>query len=147
MNNLEVLIHSDVFLQVKEHLESSFPYEGCGFLFGDNKNARVITKATPALNNKTGDQRRRFEISPLDYMKAERLALEQDLTLLGVYHSHPNHPAIPSEHDRIQAMPFFSYLILSIQEGTFAKATSWRIKEGTQQFEEEKLKIPQLQNH
>ncbi len=70
-------------------------------------------------NHKEGDQRRRFEISDLDYMKAERHAAKEGLTLLGVYHSHPLHPAIPSEHDHTVAMPFFSYLIVSVQtEGT-----------------------------
>jgi len=141
MNNLHIHIQPTVFNEIKNHLEASFPYEGCGFLFGEEKGSRVITKMVPALNNKTGDQRRRFEISPLDYMKAERLALTEGLTLLGIYHSHPNHPAIPSEHDRIQAMPYFSYLILSIQEGNFAKATSWRLKEEEQVFEEEQLTI------
>lgn len=141
MNNLKVYIEPPVFKDIKDHLETSFPYEGCGFLFGNEKNGRVITKMVPALNSKTGDQRRRFEISPLEYMKAERLALAEGLTLLGVYHSHPNHPAIPSEHDRVQAMPFFSYLILSIQKGTFDKATSWRLKDNTQVFEEEQLTL------
>jgi len=141
MSNLQVNILPNVFKQVRDHLEISFPFEGCGFLFGSEKHSRIITKMVPASNSKTGDQRRRFEISPLDYMKAEQLALTEGLTLLGIYHSHPNHPAIPSEHDRVQAMPFFSYLILSIQEGVSANATSWRLNDKTKEFEEEQLII------
>ena len=70
--------------------------------------------AVPVENSKEGDQRRRFEISPLEYMKAERFAIENQLQLLGVYHSHPDHPAIASQHDLAVAMPYFSYIIISV---------------------------------
>ena len=72
-------------------------------------------------------------------MKAERFALENDLTLLGVYHSHPNHPAIPSEHDLKQAVPYFSYLIASIYDGKFKEITSWQLNEESKQFKEEPI--------
>lgn len=116
------------------HLESTFPNEGCGFLYGTDDDIREVTLAVPIRNVKEGDQRRRFEIHPLDYIKAERYALEHDLNLLGIFHSHPNHPAIPSEHDRRQAVPFFSYVIASVYEGKRKDLTSWRLDENNQQF-------------
>ena len=81
----------------------SYPDECCGFFYGteDRKGNRVITHVLVVNNSKEGDKKKRFEISPKDYLKAERFADEQGLQLLGVYHSHPNHPAIPSEHDRV----------------------------------------------
>jgi proteasome lid subunit RPN8/RPN11 len=69
-------------------------------------------------------------------MKAETLASELDLTLLGVYHSHPVHPAIPSEHDLNVAMPFFSYVIVSVYGENDVSVRSWKLND-ERQFEEE----------
>jgi proteasome lid subunit RPN8/RPN11 len=80
----------------------SFPDECCGFFFGNEiGKERIITNILTVDNSKEGDKKRRFEIAPKDYMNAEKFADENELQLLGVYHSHPNHPAVPSEHDRI----------------------------------------------
>jgi proteasome lid subunit RPN8/RPN11 len=121
------------------HAEQDFPNECVGFFYGqDTPEGRRISLAKPIANSKEGDQRRRFEVSPIDYMKAEQYALLNDLTLLGVYHSHPQHPAIPSEHDLKQAVPFFSYVILSVMEGKADHIRSWRLtEEGS--FEEESI--------
>ena len=120
--------------------EASFPNECCGFLYGkiiDGK--RYIELARPTKNSKKGDQRRRFEISPFDYMKAEQYALLNNIELLGIYHTHPNHPAIPSIHDLNQAMPFFSYIIISVMNGKTAILRSWRLNEATKKFDEESV--------
>lgn len=117
----------------------SFPDECCGFFFGrEEEGRRVVESALVVDNSKEGDKRRRFEIAPRDYLKAERYADEQGLLLLGVYHSHPNHPAIPSEHDRVAAQPYFSYIILSVMNGHPAGLRSWRLSEESQ-FEEEEV--------
>jgi proteasome lid subunit RPN8/RPN11 len=71
-------------------------------------------------------------------MRAEKYALENNTTLLGVYHSHPDHPARPSEHDLNQAVPYFSYIIVSVREGKVADLTSWQLNEASQ-FEEESI--------
>ncbi len=119
--------------------ERSFPDECCGFFFGkEGEERRIITHALEVVNNKEGDKRRRFEIHPSDYMKAEKFSLVNELDFLGVYHSHPNHPAIPSEHDRIVALPFFSYIIISVYEGKLADFRSYRLNE-ERQFEEEEV--------
>ena len=119
--------------------ERTFPDECCGFLFGEEiENDRYITTLQIVDNAKEGDKRRRFEISARDYLKAEQFALENDVQLLGVYHSHPNHPAIPSEHDRVAAQPYFSYVIVSVQNGKYDHARSWLLGEDFQ-FEEEKI--------
>jgi proteasome lid subunit RPN8/RPN11 len=119
----------------------AFPDECCGFLFGRGAEDRVITSITVVDNAKEGDKRRRFEISPADYLAAERFAEEKNLALLGVYHSHPNHPAIPSEHDRVAAQPYFSYIILSINDGRHTDIRSWRLNE-EEQFVEEQIVQP-----
>lgn len=118
----------------------SFPDECCGFFFGEETGEdRMISEAMPVTNTKDGDKRRRFEISPIDYLKAEQYADEHQLQLLGVYHSHPNHPAIPSEEDRIAAQHYFSYSIISILHNEFADLRSWRLNDQRQFTEEEVL--------
>ena len=117
----------------------TFPDECCGFLFGiEKRDDRLITDILIVNNAKEGDKKRRFEISPKDYMKAEQYAEKNNLQLLGVYHSHPNHPAIPSEHDRAAAQPWFSYIIISVINKNVDTIRSWRLNENNQ-FEEEKL--------
>ncbi len=118
----------------------TFPDECCGFLFGTEApdGSRHLIDILVVNNAKEGDKRRRFEIAPKDYLHAERHADEHGLTLLGIYHSHPNHPAIPSEHDRIAAQPFFSYVIVSVRDGGIANVRSWRLNDSWQ-FDEEPI--------
>src|SRR3984957_19629437 len=118
----------------------TFPDECCGFLFGreEHDGTRIVLDALVVDNSKPGDKTRRFEIAPSDYMTAEQHALDHDWTLLGIYHSHPKHPAIPSEHDRIAAQPWFSYVIISVMQGQFDHIRSWKLNEDLQ-FEEENI--------
>lgn len=123
-----------------EDAVGSFPDECCGFFFGseDAGGNRIITHVLVVNNAKEGDKRRRFEISAKDYLKAEQFADENNLQLLGVYHSHPNHPAIPSETDRLSAQPYFSYIIISVYEKEIKDIRSWRLNSYSQ-FEEEQI--------
>jgi proteasome lid subunit RPN8/RPN11 len=125
--------------QIIEHAESIFPDECCGFMYGveNAEGNRIISEIRMVNNAKPGDKRRRFEITGRDYMMGERYAVEKDLLFLGIYHSHPNHPAIPSEHDRVAAQPFFSYIIVSVKDGRTDHIRSWRLNDSSQ-FEEEK---------
>ena len=133
---MKLTIHKEVIETMHRHAESAFPNECCGFFYGNDNGERIVTLARPVKNSKEGDQRRRFEISAFDYMQAEKFASENDITLLGIYHSHPDHPAKPSEHDLKQAVPFFSYIIVSVMNGKVADTTSWQLNE-EQKFVEE----------
>lgn len=118
---------------------NTFPDECCGFFFGREEGEdRLITDVQVVHNAKEGDKRKRYEVSSRDYLKAEGYADEQGLALLGVYHSHPNHPALPSETDRLAAQPYFSYIIISVLEGRVDAIRSWQLNDH-QQFEEETL--------
>jgi proteasome lid subunit RPN8/RPN11 len=117
----------------------SFPDECCGFFFGKESGAeRKITNILVVNNSKEGDKRRRFEIAPRDYMNAERFAEDNELQFLGIYHSHPMHPAVPSEHDRIAAQPYFSYIIISVEGNEVNAVRSWLLNDDLQ-FEEETI--------
>lgn len=134
-------ISSEALQVMYEDSKSAFPNECCGFLYGNENEERLIDLAIPVVNSKEGDQRRRFEISPFDYMKAEQFAIENDTQLLGVYHSHPNHPAIASETDLSKAMPYFSYVIVSIYDGEIKDVKSWKLKDEERAFDEEEVSI------
>ena len=128
----------------------AFPDECCGFFFGseDKTGNRNVSDVLIVNNAKQGDKKRRFEIAASDYLQAERYAEENNLQLLGVYHSHPNHPAIPSEHDRVAAQPWFSYIIISVLEKKLGPLRSWRLNE-EHRFEEEAVhhtRVPMLAN-
>jgi len=139
-----LILHDKVREEMIEDALLAFPDEGCGFIFGEEDEGERIVTAIQVVNNaRQGDKRRRFEISPLDYLHAEQFAEANGLQLLGVYHSHPNHPAIPSEHDRVAAQPYFSYIIISIIDNQPEAIRSWRLNE-EQQFEEEIISDFQL---
>ena len=128
-------------IEVMEHdAIRTFPNECCGFFFGNEEgNTRIVMEALPVENSKEGDQRRRFQIEPESYMKAEKYAFNKGISLLGIYHSHPLHQAIPSEQDRSQAMPWFSYIILSVEENAVVDVTSWQL-DSNRKFEKETIK-------
>ena len=133
-----IIIQPAVLDQVNHHAVFIFPDECCGFLYGQEQEdgTRIISVIRQVDNTKPGDKRRRFEITPKDYMQAEEFALENNLSLLGIYHSHPGHPAIPSEHDRVAAQPYFSYVIISVVQGNIDHIRSWRLNDDSR-FEEE----------
>ncbi|UXX78970.1 M67 family metallopeptidase [Reichenbachiella carrageenanivorans] len=135
----QIQVSEEVLAEMHRHALAVFPNECVGFFYGQSsEGAKNVTEYSPLENSKEGDQRRRFEVNPLDYMKAERYALSNQVELLGVFHSHPLHPAIPSEHDLKQAVPFFSYIIVSVNENQVENTASWQLNEENQ-FEEELL--------
>ncbi|MEQ9422967.1 MAG: M67 family metallopeptidase [Cyclobacteriaceae bacterium] len=139
---MTLTINKDAYDEMTRHAEDTFPYECVGFFYGvDDGKKREVLVAREVKNVKKGDQRRRFEVDPYDYFHAEKFAEKNGLTLLGIYHSHPNHPAIPSEHDLKQAVPYFSYIIISVIDGKTDKVTSWQLNLDTDQFDEEAIKI------
>lgn len=137
------MLHIDTSIQnelIRDALRT-FPNECCGFLLGrETENNRVIEEIIIVDNSKEGDKRRRFEITAKDYLQAEQHADEKNLTLLGVYHSHPNHPSVPSEQDRVVAQPFFSYIIVAVKENEFVSLQSWTLNDNFR-FEEEEVLI------
>ena len=133
-------IDHTILLNIQQHLESAYPYEACGFLLGsEGASKRVITSSLEVKNESTDNQRRRFVINPLDYLKAERFAAKEGLALLGIYHSHPDQPAIPSIHDLEYAQPYFSYFIFSIYSGKLKDTHNYRLSEG--EFIEESFSV------
>ncbi len=139
MSFLPLDIDPKAMKAMTDHAEAAFPNECCGFFYGsEDGKVRSVTTSTEVTNSKEGDQRRRFAISDMDYLRAERHAAKEGLTLLGVYHSHPLHPAIPSEHDLAVALPYFSYIIVSVQPNVTDHVRSWQLND-SRQFDEEHI--------
>ena len=132
-------------VQIEAEGSAAFPSECCGIILGrdirDGDNPRrVVERLMPGQNVFEADERyHRFSIDPRLQMQAEREAEKTGQTVLGFYHSHPNHPARPSEYDREHAWPFYSYLIVSILDGKPDVMTSWVLNDTTNQFEEQPI--------
>ena len=121
---------------IRQHGTETYPNECCGALIG---NDGIVHRAV-ALPNKTEEgPRRRFLVRPQDYREAEQTASDSGVELLGFYHSHPDHPARPSEYDLNHAWPFFSYVIVSVRDGVPGDMTSWRLLDDRSTFTEEDL--------
>jgi S-sulfo-L-cysteine synthase (O-acetyl-L-serine-dependent) len=120
---------------IRRHGARTFPDECCGALLGPKQGE--VTEGFPLDNMFPDSQRRRFLVGPKEYMLAEKRATETGLKLLGFYHSHPDHPAEPSQFDLDHAWPNMSYLIVSVRQGHPKEARSWRLKADRSAFEEE----------
>jgi len=132
-----LVISEELLDKIHAHAEEAYPEEGAGFLIGrDSKVENILP-----LQNAREDEARhnRFLITPEDYLKAELTADKLGLSLIGVFHSHPDHPNRPSEYDREWAQPFFSYIITTVNEGKAIGSRSWRLLEDRSKFEEEKI--------
>lgn len=132
-----IAIEASAIDSMKRHAHKTFPEECCGFMFGADSSERLITQTREANNIKTENRERRFEVDPLDYLNAEKYADASELDLIGIYHSHPNHPAIPSEHDRKQAVGYFSYVIVSVNKDEVVDIKSWQLDDSEKFIEEE----------
>jgi proteasome lid subunit RPN8/RPN11 len=143
-----VRLTTEVEAAIRRHGEETYPHECCGALVG----AANRIDAAVALPNMTEEgPRRRFLVRPSDYRLAEQRASERGGELLGFYHSHPDHPARPSQFDLDHAWPTFAYIIVAVagpgegqarRSAEGAKAgdmTVWFLKEDRSRFEEGEL--------
>ncbi len=133
-------LSQEILNQIHAHGEGAYPEEGAGFLLGSDDAARSVEAVFPLSNSREDAARHnRYLITPEDYLKAELEAGRLGLSLIGVFHSHPDHPNRPSEFDRDWAQPFFSYIITSVDSGKAIESRSWRLLEDRSQFEEEEI--------
>jgi proteasome lid subunit RPN8/RPN11 len=136
MSDLRIAIAAAVDDAIRRHGEETYPHECCGALVG---RAGRVTAAVPLPNTTEEGPRRRFLVRPSDYRLAEGRAGELGGDLLGFYHSHPDHPARPSQYDLDHAWPTFAYVIVSVAAGQPGDMTVWWLKDDRSSFEEGKL--------
>ena len=128
-----VVLGPGVRAAIEQHGRETYPHECCGALLGDGD--RIV--ATHPLSNVTTEgPRRRFRVDDKDYLTSERQASAAGLSLLGFYHSHPDHPAVPSQYDLDHAWPTFVYPIVSVMAGTPEVLRAWALKADRSAFDE-----------
>ena len=143
---------------IRGHGARDYPNECCGILLGHADDGRKqVVEAVPLRNLRTDpaeaqkllplespgreSERNRFLIDPREQMRVEKDARARGLDVVGYYHSHPDHPARPSNYDREHAWPWYSYLILSVAKGEPADLTSWVLAEHRGQFDPEPVEV------
>lgn len=139
-----VRLSQGLVAQIFEHLERAYPNEGGGFLLGSAlpEGGVSITHIRPIENVAAqAEQYHRYAMTPIDWMRLEDEADALGLTLVGYYHSHPDSPAIPSEYDRVHALPNFRYLITSVQDAKAVELRGWQLAEDRAAFAELPLTI------
>jgi proteasome lid subunit RPN8/RPN11 len=149
---LELWITAELAEKIREHGVETYPYECCGALLGTdhdvlanspNQESRKISRKVhslfPLVNRRDDSPRNRFAVTADDVRQAEKAASAQGLEVIGWYHSHPDHPARPSDFDRDHAWPWYSYIIVSVHTGVPQDTTSWRLKDDRSGYLEEKI--------
>jgi proteasome lid subunit RPN8/RPN11 len=145
---MTLLLGRTLMARIQEHGEQAYPEEGAGFLLGRDSvdgSARSVMGIVPLQNAREADARgNRYLITPQDYLQAELQAEEQGLELIGVFHSHPDHPDLPSDFDREWAQPQFSYLITRVVGGTAGGSRAWRLADDRAKFTEEEIQVERI---
>ena len=142
----ELGINAELAEKIRAHGVETYPYECCGALLGRENNsggdrgiAREVLGLFPLVNRRDDSPRNRFAVTSEDVRDAEKAATAQGLEVIGWYHSHPDHPARPSDFDRDHAWPWYSYIIVSVHAGVPQDMTSWRLKDDRAGYFKEKI--------
>lgn len=127
---------------ILRHARGGYPFEACGVLLGVDKR---VADVVPVENRETAAPRVRYQIAPEDLLRIQRESREAGLEIVGFYHSHPDHPARPSETDRRIAAEGLSdgvvHVVVGVEQGERATPTAWLFRDATQAFEEEPLEV------
>ena len=116
-------------MRIAGWVSAGYPLETCGLLIGQSNNAEVVVGDAIAARNLNRERAHdRFELDPRAFFDAERMARHAGLELVGVWHSHPDHPPRPSATDRAFAWQGWSYLIFSVASGGVAEMRCWRLE-------------------
>lgn len=107
-----------------EFAQAAYPEEACGLLLG---RAAEVQQAW-SLRNVAADRRQHYAFDPIEYMQAERQADAAGLQVLGVWHSHPDNPPVPSALDQAEAWPGWSYVIIGTSADGITGLRSWRLQ-------------------
>ena len=152
--NFQLCMSRDLAEGIRRHGAETFPYECCGALLGRDSASnekvpdeslvgtpREVLGLFPLVNRRDDSPRNRFAVTADDVRDAEKAAREHGLEVIGWYHSHPDHPARPSDFDREHAWPWYSYVIVSVMSGKPAEMTSWRLNDDRQDYSPENIEI------
>jgi proteasome lid subunit RPN8/RPN11 len=135
-----IFIRGEAEKRIRSEGENAYPNECCGMLLGDIDEAgrREVVEVLPVRNGReAGEQYHRFVIEPDDFLAGEHAARKKGLGVIGFYHSHPDHPPVPSDYDREHALPWYSYVILGVEHGRAGIVSSWELAADRSKFTRE----------
>ena len=140
---MSINITEEILNQIHLHGENAYPEEGAGLMLGrEENNERYISHLLFLENAREDSSRRnRYLITAEDMLRGEQEAERRGLSIIGIFHSHPDHPDQPSEFDREYAIPWYSYLITSVFSGRTQDSRCWRLEDDRERFLEEYIKI------
>jgi proteasome lid subunit RPN8/RPN11 len=138
---MPVVIPADELQLIMNHARSTYPEECCGFLLGVDSEVRRIQRALPAQNANQDSRKNRYNIDPMELVRADEEARRSSLNLIGIYHSHPDATAQPSQFDLEHAWPWYSYLVLSVQNGEPKDVSVWLLSEDRSTFHLDDLRV------
>lgn len=134
-------IDAHMFREIGNEAKKSYPMECCGLLIGTNTSEKMVVEVRSIQNTNTERTHDRYEINGREFDKADKAAKRKGLQIIGIYHSHPDHPAIPSAFDTEHAWCGYSYLIAAVEKGELFGARSWVFDEDKKQFQEEEIHV------
>jgi len=135
-----LLLSSELEKNIRMDGEAAYPNECCGIILGEIKSdeTKDARRVVAIINSREdGEQYHRFLITPEDMLCAEQTARAAKLEVIGFYHSHPDHPSAPSGYDKDHALPFYSYVIVSVDKGKAQVLTSWELTDDRINFVQE----------
>jgi proteasome lid subunit RPN8/RPN11 len=125
---------------IRRHGEADYPAEACGLIAGALEGDRkVAVQLVPLVNQRTDSARNRYLIDPDSFRRAQEKLDRDGLEVIGVYHSHPDHPPAPSAFDREHAWPWLSYVIVGVGHGRAGEVKSWVLTDDREAFHEEHI--------
>jgi proteasome lid subunit RPN8/RPN11 len=127
---------------IRSHGEDAYPAECCGALAGRvvAGDVKEVVRLEPAVNRRTDDPHR-YLIAPEDLRRLEGQLKSEGLEIVGYYHSHPDHPAVPSAFDADHAWPWYSYVIVRVDRGRGADLASWVLDDDMPRMHPESLEV------
>ncbi len=141
----KVILNPQLLSLMESHASSTYPEECCGLLLGfyeDSSRIKRVKEAKRMSNVFQKEERHhRYTIDPKEYLKAENEAESMGLEVVGIYHSHPEAPAKPSQFDMVHAWPTLSYVVISVMNEVPAEAKSWILKNDRSEFIQEELVV------
>jgi proteasome lid subunit RPN8/RPN11 len=147
-------VKSEQIESIKQHARETYPNECCGALVGladrnGDKEVREVVRLPNSFERETAaalgidenerGQRNRYVIDPRHLFETEKQARSRSLSIIGFYHSHPDHPAAPSRYDLHVASSGYSYVIVSVEQGQPKEVTCWETDVAREKFESERL--------
>ncbi|BCS32461.1 hypothetical protein TBR22_A16760 [Luteitalea sp. TBR-22] len=140
-----IVLPQDHRTAIAAHAVEAHPEECCGLMLGtfDDGGDRVVRELLPISNARESEARHnRFLIGPMEMLKGEREARARGLDVVGIYHSHPDVPAVPSQFDLDHAWPVYSYVIVTSHADSTGDLRSWQLREDRSGFDEEQVGTP-----